>query len=76
MLVAQLGLTLCDPTDCSSPGSCVQDFLGKNTGVDCHFLFQGIFLTQGLNLCLLCFCPGRWILYRLSHQDLRKRKRL
>jgi len=21
--------------------------------VDCHFLFQGIFLTQGSNLCLL-----------------------
>ena len=27
---------------------------GKNTGVDCHFLFQGIFLTKGLNLRLLC----------------------
>ena len=26
---------------------------GKNTRVGCHFLFQGIFLTQGLNLCLL-----------------------
>ena len=27
---------------------------GKNTGMGCHFLFQGIFLTQGLNsLCLL-----------------------
>ena len=26
---------------------------GINTGVDCHFLPQGIFLTQGLNLCLL-----------------------
>ena len=25
-----------------------------NTGVDCHALFQGIFPTQGLNLCLLC----------------------
>ena len=29
---------------------CPWDFPGKNTGVDCHFLFQGIFLTQGLNL--------------------------
>ena len=29
------------------------DFTGKNTGVDCHFLLQGIFLTQGSNLCLL-----------------------
>ena len=29
------------------------DFPGKNTGVGCHFLLQGIFLTQGLNLSLL-----------------------
>ena len=26
---------------------------GKNTGVGCHALLQGIFLTQGLNPCLL-----------------------
>ena len=26
------------------------DFLGKNTGVSCHFLLQGIFLTQGIEL--------------------------
>ena len=26
---------------------------GKNTGGGCHFLFQGTFLTQGLNPCLL-----------------------
>ena len=25
------------------------EFLGKNTGVGCHFLLQGIFLTQGSN---------------------------
>ena len=30
---------------------------GKNTGVGCHFLFQGIFLTQGWNLRLL------WLLH-------------
>ena len=29
------------------------DSLGKNTGVGCHALLQGIFLTQGSNLCLL-----------------------
>ena len=29
------------------------DFPGNNTGVGCHFLLQWIFLTQGLNLCLL-----------------------
>ena len=33
---------------------------GKNTGVGCHFLLQGIFLTWGSNLCLLL---GRQILY-------------
>ena len=26
---------------------------GKNTGVGCHFLLQGIFSTQESNLCLL-----------------------
>ena len=26
---------------------------GKNTGVGCHAFLQGIFLTQGSNLCLL-----------------------
>ena len=32
---------------------CPWDFPGMNTGVGCHFLLQGIFLTQGLNLHLL-----------------------
>ena len=39
--------TLGDPLDCSPPGSSVRgDFPGKNTGVDCHSLLQGIFMTQ------------------------------
>ena len=29
---------------------CPRDFQGKNTGVDHHFLLQGIFLTEGSNL--------------------------
>ena len=33
--------------------SCPWDSPGKNTGVGCHFLLQGIFPTQGWNLCLL-----------------------
>ena len=33
---------------------CPWDFLGKNTGVACHLLLQGIFLIQESNLCLLC----------------------
>ena len=39
---------------------CPWDFPGKNTRVGCHFLLQGIFPTQGLNLYLL-LC--RQILY-------------
>ena len=41
------------------------DSPGKNTGVDCHVVLQGIFPTQGSNSHLL-HC--REILYRLSHQ--------
>ena len=33
---------------------CLWNFAGKNTGVGCYFLLQGIFLTQGLNPRLLC----------------------
>ena len=36
-----------------APGD-LRDSLGKNTGVGCHFLLQGISLTQELNPCLLC----------------------
>ena len=49
----------CDPMDCSPPGSSVHgDSPGRNTGVGCHFLLQGIFLTQGLNPCLLHWQAG------------------
>ena len=65
--VTQSCLTLCDPMVCSLPGfSCPWDFPGNSTGVDCHFLLQGIFPTQGSN-------PGlphcRQTLYRLSHLE-------
>ena len=37
--VAQSYPTLCDPMDCSPPGSSVHgDFSGMNTGVGCHLL--------------------------------------
>ena len=52
-------LTLCDPMDCSPPGASIHGILrGKNTGVDCHPLLQGIFLTQGSNLSLLHWQVG------------------
>ena len=49
--------------DCSLLGTrflCPWNSPGKNTGVGCHSLLQGIFPTQGLNLGLPC-C--RQILY-------------
>ena len=63
----QLCLTLCDPMDCGPPSRllCPWDSPGKNTGVGCHALLQGIFPTQRMNPSLL-HC--RWILYHLSHQ--------
>ena len=51
--------------DYSPPGSSVHGIPGKNTGVGCHALLQGIFKTQSLNPGLL-HC--RHILYHLSHQ--------
>ena len=50
----QLCQTLCHPMDCSLPCFSVHgDSPGKNIGVGCHALLQGIFLTQGSNQCLL-----------------------
>ena len=51
--VTQSCPTLCDPMDYSLPDSSPPwDSPGKSTGVGCHFLFQGIFPTQGSNLGL------------------------
>ena len=36
------------------------DSPGKNTGVGCHFLLQGIFLTQGSNPSLLHWQALDW----------------
>ena len=71
---------LCDPMDCSPPGSSVHgDSPGKNTGVGCHALLQGIFPTQGLNLHLSCLLhwqagslplvpPGNYNVHPQIHQ--------
>ena len=65
-LVVQACPTLCNSMDCSPPGSSLHgDSPGKNTGVGCHALLQGIFPTQGSNPGLLHW---RRILYWLSHQ--------
>ena len=73
-----LCLMLFDSMDGSPPGSLVHgiDSPGENTAVGCHALFQGIFLTQGWNPCLLMSsalaggffttsatweAPGKWL---------------
>ena len=40
---------------------------GKNTGLSCHFLLQGIFPNQGSNPSLLCLLHCRWSLCPLRH---------
>ena len=52
---------------------CPWDFLGKNTGVCCHFLLQGPFLTQGLNTQTHVSCIGRQILYGWATREAPKR---
>ena len=60
-MCAQSCPVLCDPMDCSLPGSSVHRiFQARILGMGCHCLLQGIFPTQVLNLCLL-HCRG--ILY-------------
>ena len=54
--VAQPCLTLGDPMRYIQHTRllCPRDSPGKDTGVGCHALLQGIFLTQGSNTNLLC----------------------
>ena len=61
-LVVQLCLSVCNPMDCSPPGSSVcGNSPGKSTRVGCHALLPTQWSYPGLLHC-------RWILYRLSHQ--------
>ena len=65
-LIAQSCPTLCDPLDYSPSGSYVHgDSPGKNAGMGCHALLQGIFPSResnpGLPHCRLSF-------YCLSYQ--------
>ena len=62
--VSCLIVSICDPME---PASLLSPWnsAGENTGVGCHSLLQGIFLTQGSNPGLL-HC--RRILYHLSQR--------
>ena len=54
VLIAKLCPTLCNPrTVAHKAPLSMWDFPGKNTGVGCPFLLQGIFQTQGWNPRLL-----------------------
>ena len=60
LLVIQLQPSCSVMSDCLPPHKlqparllCPWDFPGKNIGVGCHFLYQGIFSTQGSNPSLL-----------------------
>ena len=65
--IAQSHTTLCNPVDLQPARLlCPEDSPGKNTGVGCHVLLQGIFPTQGLNPSLLCLLHCRRILYPWS----------
>ena len=71
-LVAQSCLTLGDRVDYSLLDSSVHgDSPGKNTGVGCHALLQGIFPTQGSNPGLLTV--GSF--FRLIHQGRSRERR-
>ena len=72
-LVAQLCLALCDPTDCSLPGSSVLgDSPGTNIGMGCHSLLQGIFPTQESNPGL--HIAGRFFIIWATREALKSLK--
>ena len=51
------------------------DIPGKNTGVGCHFLLKGIFLTQGSNLGLLHWLLLSWFSQVRLHRCVRPHRR-
>ena len=72
--IVQSCLTLCDPMDYVARQAplCSWNFPGKNTGVDCHFLLQGIFprrssLSRDQTQVSCISCSSRQILYQLYH---------
>ena len=67
VLASQSYQTLCNPMDCSSPGSSVPGILQARVLEWVAILLQGIFLTQVSNPGLL-HC--RQILYHLNHEGI------
>ena len=57
--VRQIASVISDALRPYGPLLCPWDSPGKNTGVGCRALLQGIFVTQGWNLSLLCLLHGQ-----------------
>ena len=71
--------TLCDPMDCSLPGSSLPwDSPGKSTGVGCHFLLQVIFLSSKLplNTIFATALPARGTGPSSNHQGADTRRKM
>ena len=52
-LVPKLCMTLATPQTVACQAPLSMEFLGKNTGMGCHFFLRGLFLSQGSNPRLL-----------------------
>ena len=48
---------------------CPRNYPGKNTGVDCHFLLQGVFPAPGRGPCISVSCFGGQILLPMHHLE-------
>ena len=68
VLGAQSCLTLCDPMDCSPPGSSVHGVLQARIQEWVDFPSPGLFPAQGLDLHRLCLLHCRQMVYPLGHQ--------
>ena len=68
VLITQSCPAFCDPHGVQSTRLCCPwNSPVKNTGVGCHSLLQGIFLTQGLNLGLL-HCRQTFTFFRATRE--------
>ena len=71
-LVTQSCLTLCDPVDCSPPGSAVHGIFQARILELVAILFSSV--SSQPRDWIWVFCIGSWVLYLLDHQGSPKRK--
>ena len=73
-LVIQSCPTICGSTDYNRQAPLSMQFSQKSI-LDCHFLFEGIFPTQGSNLCLLHLLHWQADSLPLSHLGILQNRR-